>query len=442
MRNWLIVVLMLLLISVPAMAQENESAYVRATHFSVDAPEVDIYLNGELAFEALDFPDVSDWIELDEGIYRVAVVATGAAIEDAVLDGEYSLSSGDWTTLAVIGEVTRDTLAIQPLVDDLSNIEEGLTYVSAFHGITDLDPVNVFVGDIELVRTLSYPGVVAESDGYAGDAITPGDYDFDVQDAGGNSLLTLSTTTLGVGRAYFLAAVGTAANPVIVFVPTDVESMMAGDVDPLADVETGSGSLLARIGHFSVDAPEVDIYINGDMVLETAQFGDLSDYMEFNAGIYDVALVPTGEALENAIYEGQIALVADSVTLVAAVGFAEDESLEVVIATEDNQAPAVGFSRIAFFQAIPSVELFNLNMDGSILIQGVTFPIIFDNDLDGYVSFDVVADVHEFEIMGAGTSINVGNITTGSGRIYLIIAAGTESSPVYFLISGDFPADE
>lgn len=442
MRNWLIVVLMLLLISIPAVAQDDNSVFVRAAHFSVDAPEVDIYVNGELALEALDFPDVSDWLELEAGTYTVDVVASGGAIADAVLSGEYSLSGGDWATLAVIGEAARDTLAIQPLVDDLSNVEEGLTYVSAFHGITDLDPVNVFVGDIELVRLLSYPGSIAESDGYAGDAITPGDYDFDVQDGNGTSLLTLDTTTLGAGRAYFLAAVGTAANPIIVFVPTDVEALNSEDVDPLADVEVGEGSLLARIGHFSVDAPEVDIYVAGEMVLETAQFGDLTDYVEFDAGIYDVALVPTGEALENAVYEGQIALVADSVTLVAAVGFADDGTLEVITATENNVAPEAGFSRIAFFQAIPSVELYNLNMDGSILMQGVTFPSIFDNELDGYVSFDVVAGAHEFEITGAGSTLNVGNITTGNGRVYLIVAAGTETSPVFFLISGDFPAGE
>ncbi len=443
MRKFFLVIMALLLLAIPTLAQDSgESVYVRAAHFSTDAPEVDVYVNGELALEALDFPDVSDWMELEAGTYTIDVVATGGAIEDAAVSGEFDLSAGDWATLAVIGEVGRDTLAIQALVDDLNNIPDGLTFVSAFHAITDLDPVNVFVGDIELIRLLAYPGVLGESDGYASDTILAGDYNFDIQAEDGTSLLSVDTTTLGAGRAYFLAAVGTAENPIFVFIPTDVPSMMMGEMDPFADVEVGEGSLLARLGHFSVSAPAVDVYINGALSLENVAFGDLTDYREFEAGIYDVALVPTGESLDNAAYEGQIALVADSVTLVAAVGFVGDDSLEVVTASENDVAPEANFSRIAYFQAIPSLELFDLSANGNILIQGVTYPDVFEGAGDGYAPVDIVTGEYEFIVEGAGNTLNVGNVTTGSERVYLIVSAGTESEPLFFLFPGDFPSGE
>ena len=443
MRKFFFVVLTMLLLALPAMAQDDSrSVYLRAAHFSVDAPEVDVYVNGELALEAFDFPDVSNWMELEAGTHTVDIVPTGGAIEDVVLSGDYDLSAGDWATLAVIGEAGRDTLAIQAIIDNLNNIPDGLTFVSAFHAITDLDPVNVFVGDTELVRLLSYPGTIADTDGYVSDTIVAGDYDFDIQAEDSTSLLSVDTSTLGAGRAYFLAAVGTAENPLFVFIPTDVESITMTEMDSFAGIEIGEGSLLARLGHFSVSAPAVDIYVNGELSLENVEFGDLTDYREFEAGIYEVALVPAGEALENATYEGQIALVADSLTLVAAIGFVGDDSLQVVTATENNVAPEANFSRIAYFHAIPGTELYDLSANDNILIQGVTYPDVFEGAGDGYAPVDIVAGDYNFVAEGAGNTLNIGNVTTGSGRVYLIVSAGTENDPLFFLFPGDFPSGE
>lgn len=443
MRKFFLVILSLLALLVPISAQEaDDSVFVRVAHFSTDALEVDVYVNGELTLEAFAFPSVSDWLELEAGTYTIDVVATGGAIEDAVVSGEYNLSAGDWATLIVVGEVNRDTLTIQATIDDLGAIPEGETFVSAFHSVTDLDPVNVFVGETEIVRLLSYPESLEGSDGYASDTVLAGEYDFDVQDSDGNSIVSVNTTTLGAGRAYFLALVGTAENPLFVFVVTDVDALTGEVVDPLADVVTGEGTAFARIGHFSVSAGAVDVYLNDSLTLEGVEFGDVSDYLEVEAGIYDVALVATGDTLDNAVYTGQIAIIADSVTLVSAIGLVGDDSLSVVTAIEDNVAPEFGLSRFAFFQAIPSLELFNLSANGDMLMQGVTYPDVFEGALDGYVSVDMLVGDYELIVEGAGNTLNVGNITTGAGRIYLVVSAGTETEPVFFLITSDFPSDE
>lgn len=443
MRKIFLSLVVLMLMALPTIAQENDDGvFLRVAHFSVDSPLVDVYLNGDLQLEAVDFPNVSDWIKLEAGTVTVDIVATGGAIADAVLSGEYDLSSGNWTTLAVIGEVNRDTLALQALTDDLNAIPDGEIFVSVFNAITDLDPVNVFVGETELVRLLSYPDGLPDSDGYASDTLLAGDYGFDVQASDDNLLLTVDETTLGAGRAYFLALVGTAENPIFVFIPTDVDALTSDTVEPLADVATGDGTSLARIGHFSVSAGDSDIYLNGEIVLQAVQFGSISDYMEVDAGIHDVAIVPTGDTLDNAIYEGQIALVTDSLTLIAAIGFTEDNSITVVTAAEDNLAPDVSLSRIAFFQAVPSTTLFNLSANDNTLMQGVTYPNVFEGASDGYVSVDIVSGAYEFVVEGGDNMLNIGNITTGAGRVYLIVSAGTESAPVFFLISSDFPSEE
>ncbi|MEO1286864.1 MAG: DUF4397 domain-containing protein [Chloroflexota bacterium] len=448
MRKWLLLCFAFLFVSIPLLAQEEDSttAFVRATHFAVDAPEVDVYINGDLTLEAITFPQVSDWIEVEAGTYTVEIVPTGGAIADALLSEEYDLNADDWATVAVIGEVSRDNLTMQAIIEDLSNITEGLTYISVFHAITDLEAVNVFVGEIELVRLLSYPGTLNGSDGYAGDSIPSDNYIVDIRDDSGESIASLETGLLGVGSAYFVGVVGTASNPQIVLVPTDVDALTAEETDTMEDmddVEVGEGVALIRLGHFSVSAPDVDIYLNGDLLLEAVQFGDVTDeYLELDAGIYDVALVPTGESLENAVYSGEIVIVTDSINLVAAIGFAEDDSLTVVAVAEDNEAPANGFTRIAMFQSIPSLAGFDLSANGDTLIQSLSYPNAFDGAGDGYVSVDILAGAYDFVVTGDNAELNVGSITTGEGRVYLIVPAGTSTAPIYFLIPSDFPVSE
>lgn len=441
MRRLCLLFLALILVIIPVSAQNDDVAYLRAAHFSVDAPSVDIYVDGELTLEAFDFPVVSDWVALDAGTYQVDIAATGDDIDDAVLSDEYDLSADDWATLAVVGEVEDDSLQVQVLVDDLSNIADDEAFVSVFHAIADLDPVNVLLDDTELIEALTFPNDSDDNQSYASDAIEAGDYDIDIQDEDGESLLTIDTTTLSSGRAYFVAAVGTADDPQFVLIATDVQSII-GEMDDEESAEASNGTLFVRVGHFSVSAPAIDVYLNEALILENADFGDVSDYIELDAGIYDVALVPTGESLDEAAYDGEISLNADSVSMIAAIGFVEDDSLDVIVATENNQAPTAGMTRIAFFQAIPSSDLYDLSANDNTLIQGVAYPSVFDGAGDGYVSVDVVANGYEFMVDGAGNTINVGNLTAGAGRVYLIVSAGTEDAPIFFLVSDNFPSSE
>lgn len=442
MRKWFLVILAMLLIVVPLAAQEeSNSIYLRVAHFSVDSTNMDVYVNEALFLEDIPFSDVSSWVELEPGNYNIGIVPTGASISEAVLATNQTLSAGNWATVAIIGESVRETLTIQTIIDDLNNVPAESTFISVFHAITDLAPVTVLAGDIEIASLLSYPRNLTDSDGYVSNIFLPGDYTFEFQN-NGTSVLSLETRTLGAGKAYLLAVIGTASNPQYVLISTDIEALTEDEVDPFADIETGNGELLIRVGHFSVSAQAVDVYLNDEVGFQNVQFGDVSDYMEFTAGIYDVTLVPAGEAVENAIYEGQISLVTDTITLIAAVGFVENGSLEVVTATENADAPDPNTSRIAFFQAIPSLELFDLKANDNILIQGLTYPDAFEGAGDGYASVDIVADVYEFVVEGAGNTLNVGNVTTGSGRVYLVVSTGVAVSPIFFLISGDFPAVE
>jgi hypothetical protein len=442
MRKSLLLLFALFLIILPVFAQDEANpVYLRAAHFSVDAPTVDIYVNGELTLTDLDFPEVSEWTVAEAGSYELAVVLAGGAVEDAVATASWDVEAGQWITLAVIGEAARNNLAIQPLVDDLANIPDGNFRVSAFNAIPEFEPINVLLGDNEIVQGLAFPASVEENDGYISTSLLAGNYAIEIQNEAGEAIINIDEITMGAGRAYFVAAVGTRNEPQYVLVPTDVEAVMGLETE-LEEIEVGEGPLQFRLGHFAGDAGELDAYLNGEAVATNLLFGDISDYSEAEAGFYEVALVPAGGSLEDAVYTGEIALVAGSVTLVAAIGYVDDGSLTVVTAPETNVAPDSGEMRVSFFQAVPSLNLFDLNVDGSTLIQGVAFPNAFTGAGDGYVSVDLPAGAYSFSVSSGDITLDVGTITTGAGRSYLIVAAGNEANPVYFFKSADFPAGE
>lgn len=52
----------------------------------------------------------------------------------------------------------------------------------------------------------------------------------------------------------------------------------------------GSDEAMVRIAHASPDAPAVDVYVNGDAVVEGAAFKDATDYMNLPAGEHEVEI--------------------------------------------------------------------------------------------------------------------------------------------------------
>ncbi|MEO1162652.1 MAG: DUF4397 domain-containing protein [Chloroflexota bacterium] len=431
-RGLWVFVLMSLLLAVPTFAQDAESntVFVRVAHLASDAPAVDIYIDGEIAIENVAFTEVTDFVDLVAGSYFLSVTETGASADEALLSTVYTMVGGDWLTIAAIGTVAEDDLALEFLVDDYTATVDDAV-VSVIHAVPDVDPVIVVPDNTDALPELAYIG---EDGDFLTQTLTSGDYAFDIQNADGESLLTVDSTTLEAGSAYLIAVVGTADAPQVIVAVSNIAEVagLTGDADNVS-------TLLVRIGHFSVSAPIVDVYLDGELLRENVDFGNVSEYFPAPAGTFTVALTTADGSLEDALYTGEITLEADSITLIAAVGFVENESLEVVTATENNIAPEGGRTRIAFFQAVPSISLFDLLANNSTLIQGVAYPEAFTGAGDGYVSVDLGAGEYELVVQGAGQTITVGNILTGSNRVYLVVVSGTEQSPLYFLVSGDFP---
>lgn len=443
MRKLPLLLFLLLLAVVPVLAQDMDSAFVRAAHFSADASTVDVFVNGESTLTGMDFADISDWMEVAAGSYTIDIVPAGGTLADAVLSQAFTVDSQDWATIAVIGEVENNTIAFQAIIENLATLPDGLTRIGMFHAVSALDPVTISDDSgRDLVVGLGYPGTFEGSDGYTAVDVTPGEYTLTITDSDDTSLNEIGPTVLGAGRYYFYAAIGTAESSAFVFDVTNIEAVMgAAPEEAVTSDDTGTGNLFIRVAHFASDTPEVDIYLNGNLAISNLSYTDITDFIGMGGGVYDVALVPTGAALEDAVFNGEVALFEDTLTLVAVIGLVGDESLDVVTVQEDGSPTGVGEGRIAFFQSIPTDDLFNLTLNDDILLQGLSFPEVFEGAGDGYVSVDIVAAEYSFAIESPSASIELdaGSITTGAGRYYLFVAVGTVDAPNYLLLPSGLP---
>ena len=74
---------------------------VRVIHLSPDAPEVDVLINGQIAFDNVGFMDATDYIQVSSGTYNIVVNLAGT--NDTVLTFSPQLNSQKVYTIYVVG---------------------------------------------------------------------------------------------------------------------------------------------------------------------------------------------------------------------------------------------------------------------------------------------------------------------------------------------------
>jgi LPXTG-motif cell wall-anchored protein len=166
------VLVLSLALSVTAMADSHQ-ARVRVVHASPDAPAVDVWVNGAVAFSNAPFQGITDYAALDAGSYNVQVSPTGAT-EPIVIDADLDLAAGTDYTVVAVGLLAD----IEPLVlmDNNAAPAAGMALTGGpilfsdipFKGFGDYLPVAAGTYDLEarLAGTetvaLSVPGVALE----------------------------------------------------------------------------------------------------------------------------------------------------------------------------------------------------------------------------------------------------------------------------------------
>ena len=189
-----------LALAAPALAQGRGEAQVRVAHLSPDAPNVDVYVNGEPALTDVPYTTVSSYLSLPAGRQQVTVYATGET-SNPVIDAPVKLAAGGAYTIAAVGLVTDGSITAEVYQDDLRAPSAGNAKVRVIHASPDAGPVDVVPrGGDPLVADLAFP----EDTPYA--EVAAGIYTLDVNAAGTNQ--TVLDAALASGGVYSAFAVG------------------------------------------------------------------------------------------------------------------------------------------------------------------------------------------------------------------------------------------
>ncbi|WP_404408808.1 DUF4397 domain-containing protein [Jeotgalibacillus malaysiensis] len=211
-----------------------------------------------------------------------------------------------------------------------------------------------------------------------------------------------------------------------------VMAMMGGAA--LADDHEG-GEGWARVIHASPDAPAVDVYVNGEAVVEGAEFKAFTDYLALPAGDHEVEIFPAG-GTETAVISETLTVEEGMYYTAAAVGTLDRIELSV---TQDDLAIGEGMTKVRAGHFSPDAPAVDVGLiDGDAVFSGAEFPGVTDFAELEAGTYDLEVRTPEgdqvLDLSGtaleAGTAYSVYAINTlDSIEPLIVTASAAESMP-------------
>jgi hypothetical protein len=184
----------------------------------------------------------------------------------------------------------------------------------------------------------------------------------------------------------------------------------------------GHENAKVRVGHFSPDAPAVDVYAGDDAILTDVPFGVLSEYLEVPGGTYSIAVVAAGADLADGAVIGPVDLdfAAGTMTTVAATNTLENIEAQV-LADEPMPEDGIAEVRVVHFSAdAPAVDI---ALDGGdVVVENLEYP----NATEAYL--DLPEGEYDLEIRAAGTedvAFDIDPLDLAGGNSFTVFAIGS-----------------
>ncbi|MFO1540066.1 MAG: DUF4397 domain-containing protein [Chloroflexota bacterium] len=182
------------------------------------------------------------------------------------------------------------------------------------------------------------------------------------------------------------------------------------------------GTAKVRVLHASPDAPAVDIYADGAIILENVAFGVASQYLEVPAGPHQIQVVAAGTMpADGTVIDATLDFAADTMTTVAATNNLESIEAQVIADAPAPVADAVQV-RIGHLSAdTPPVDI--APDGGDEIVQALAYPTVTDSRTTPAGQLDV-----ELRPAGAAdgwVALNPGGVLLANGHSYSIFAIGS-----------------
>ncbi|MDX5481721.1 MAG: DUF4397 domain-containing protein [Hymenobacteraceae bacterium] len=178
------------------------TAQVMVIHASPDAPAVDLYVdNDQVNTTALNYPDNTGYLEVDEGTRNIKVTPAGAGAANAVINADIDFDEDQNYSIFAVDEVANISALV--LEDDLTDPATGRAHVRFVHLSPDAPAVDVAVqnGPVLFPNT-AFRGATAFA------PVDAGTYTLEVRLAGTDDVVLTEEVTLQSGVIYTIFARG------------------------------------------------------------------------------------------------------------------------------------------------------------------------------------------------------------------------------------------
>ncbi|TGB04008.1 DUF4397 domain-containing protein [Halobacillus salinus] len=195
-----------------------------------------------------------------------------------------------------------------------------------------------------------------------------------------------------------------------------------------ADNHSGGDMAMVRVLHASPDAPAVDVYVDGNAVVEGAEFKAATDYMELPAGEHTIEVYAAGTMGEqDPVLSADATVEAGMAYTAAAIGNLDSIELKI---TQDETEASEGMAKVRVGHFIPGAPAVDVGpIGGDALFSGAEFPMVTDYS-------ELEAGTYDLEVRTTdGTQlIDLSGTTIESGKVYSAFAVGTADSPDVLLL--------
>lgn len=376
------------------------AAKVRVLHSAPDVPAVTVYVNGAAAIPNLAPLQSTDYLDLPEGTYKVAVALAGQPESAAVLRTDLTVQDGKRYTAFATGLLATSTVKLGAL-EDVWRAPFTRSSVRVWHNSPDAPAVDVLVNGQAVLTNVPY-GATSQ---YL--PLPAGTYDVKVNVAGTSTTVFSSPITLARGESYTAVAMGSVTGKGAAF-----------KVQVLKDATSGA---LLRVLHASPNVPAVTVYVNGQPAIKRVGTLKWTGYLALDAGTYDVAVAAAGQPIEKAILKAKITLADKTRYTALARGLAGAKKNKLELALQQDLAAApTGKAAVRVWHLSPDAPKVDIWVNGKKTLSGVGY-----KQASGYLN--LAAGTYRIQVAIAGTKTIVldAKVSVVADRAYSIAALGS-----------------
>jgi hypothetical protein len=115
---------------------------------------------------------------------------------------------------------------------------------------------------------------------------------------------------------------------------------------PLLNTLAHEGGPHLRFAHLASDAPVVDVYVNGELLVKGLKYKDQTDYLAVEGGDFEFVIVPAGGKITDSVTAKPIKLTfkvsEGRFFTLAVIGSLKDKSIDLFRFDADRGSEAVG----------------------------------------------------------------------------------------------------